>query len=158
MRSAPCVTTPDSGSDGASLSKRPRMILRSAESVRRYVYVALSVRLPRHSVCPILLGVRSFLNWGGGVSWVVWGGGGWWWEGVEGGEGDLGGPNFCGDVDGAVGDVEVADHEDEAGGHGGVCVRRGAQLSSALAASGRAMLRRGIGRCVRCVGESSASW
>jgi hypothetical protein len=33
---------------------------------RRNSYVSLSVRLPRHRICPILPGARSFLNWGGG--------------------------------------------------------------------------------------------
>lgn len=33
---------------------------------RRYSYVCLSVKLPRHSVWPILPGDRSFLNYMGG--------------------------------------------------------------------------------------------
>lgn len=40
---------------------------------------------------------------------------------VRGGEGEGGGGEcLCGNVDGAVGDVEVADYEDEAGCHFGV--------------------------------------
>ena len=46
----------------ASASKRPLTILRSGAIERRYSYVALSVRLPKHSVWPIFPGVRSFLN------------------------------------------------------------------------------------------------
>ena len=71
IRSEPWVTTWERGREGASASKRPLTILRSGAIERRYSYVALSVRLPRHSVWPILPGVRSFLNFGERVSGVV---------------------------------------------------------------------------------------
>jgi hypothetical protein len=65
--------------------------------------VGLSVRFPRHSVWPIFPGVRSFLNCGAGSGDVL-------------GLGE--GARLCGDVEGAVWDVEVSDDEDEAGCHG----------------------------------------
>lgn len=64
MRSDPCVTTWERGREVASASNRPFTILRSGAMLRRYSYVGLSVRLPKQSVCPILPGVRSFLNCG----------------------------------------------------------------------------------------------
>lgn len=57
------MTTWERGREVASASKRPLTILRSGAMERRYSYVALSVRLPKHSVWPILPGVRSFLNY-----------------------------------------------------------------------------------------------
>jgi hypothetical protein len=66
--------------------------------------VGLSVRFPRHNVWPIFPGVRSFLNCERGLGDVFAN-----WEGAH----------FCGDVEGAVWDVEVSNDEDEAGCHGG---------------------------------------
>lgn len=48
-----------------SRSKSPRTRWRSGARARRYSYVDVSVRLPRHRIEPILPGVRSFLNLGG---------------------------------------------------------------------------------------------
>lgn len=58
----PCVTTFDRGRLGASTSKSPLTICRSGATPRRNSYVSLSVMLPRHKICPILPGARSFLN------------------------------------------------------------------------------------------------
>jgi hypothetical protein len=62
------------------------------------------VRFPRHSVWPIFPGVRSFLNF---------------IEVLEGEDWGDEGAHLSGDVEGAVGDVEVSNDQDEAGGHGG---------------------------------------
>jgi hypothetical protein len=62
MRMEPCVTICVRGKEVASTSKRPLTIFRSGAMVRRYSYVCLSVRFPRHRVWPILPGARSFLN------------------------------------------------------------------------------------------------
>lgn len=56
------------------MSKSPFTSWRSGARERRKVYTEGEVRLPRQRIWPILLGVRSFLNWWGklGAGWI-WG-------------------------------------------------------------------------------------